>query len=506
MRQIWKKVVVLVACAAIVVTTLGTGTAFAQNAKTEPAWPKGPSVNSKSAIVMEANTGTILYAKKMDEQHYPASITKILTTLLAIENCPLDEIVTFSADAVFKNEGNSSHISRDLNEQMTMEQCLYGVMLESANECAYAVAEHVGGGYCKNFIQMMNEKAQELGCKNTHFNNPNGLPDPDHVTSCYDMALISRAAIQNSTFRKIVSTPKYQIPPTNKHEDPTPLNNHHQMISAYKGSSNLYEYAIGGKTGYTQAAGNTLVTYAEKDGMLLICVVMVSDAKSQYTDTRKLFEYCFSHYKMYQVSENESRLGIQDANAVSLFHDVDSFAKIDEDAQIILPASADFEDTVTELNFDRATGSVLGTLIYRYADKQVGAADIIATGADAATYEFGKKAGTDESVGAVDEQNASQNPADSEKGAFGKLSEWMKKIPYLDRVQKLLHRIGIPLREDRYGFLLIGLAVLVAVIVLLVRGLKNAKKSRRRREIMDRRYKTIEPSNSRRGRDRRGRR
>ena len=149
---------------------------------------------------MEEETGAILYEKNVDTSYYPASITKILTALLALENSDLDEVVTFSSDAVFGTELGSSSISRDLDEQMTMEQCLYGMMLESANECAYAIAEHVGGGDVNVFIDMMNEKAQELGCKNTHFSNPNGLPDENHYTSAYDMALIARAAYANSKF------------------------------------------------------------------------------------------------------------------------------------------------------------------------------------------------------------------------------------------------------------------------------------------------------------------
>jgi D-alanyl-D-alanine carboxypeptidase len=147
---------------------------------------------------------------------------------------------------------------------MTMEECLYAVMLESANECAYAVAEHVGaklGGNYQTFIDLMNEKAKELGCTNTHFNNANGLPDEDHWTSARDMALISAEAYKNENFRIIISTPRYVIPPTNKHKDKTYLNNHHEMIHNYKTDKYLYKYALGGKTGYTQAAGATLVSY-----------------------------------------------------------------------------------------------------------------------------------------------------------------------------------------------------------------------------------------------------
>ena len=138
-----------------------------------------PKIEAPSICVMEISTGTILFERDMDEVNYPASITKIMTALLAIENTKLDEIVTFSQDAVYKNEGDTSHISRDIGEEMTMEECLYGMMLESANECAWAIGEHIGGTM-ENFAKMMNDRAESLGCTNTHFQNPNGLPDEDH--------------------------------------------------------------------------------------------------------------------------------------------------------------------------------------------------------------------------------------------------------------------------------------------------------------------------------------
>ena len=163
--------------------------------KTQAAyWPSAVTAESGAAIIMEENTGAVLYEKNSHAENYPASITKIMTALLAVENCDLNEEITFSEDAVYKNEGSTSHIARDVGEKMTMEQCLYGMMLESANECAYAIGEHVAGGDINDFVDMMNERAKELGCKNTHFVNPNGLPDEDHYTSAYDMALIAREA------------------------------------------------------------------------------------------------------------------------------------------------------------------------------------------------------------------------------------------------------------------------------------------------------------------------
>lgn len=217
-----------------------------QKVKAAEYWPKDPETESPNAIVMEESTGTVLYDKNSTEQHCPASITKIMTTLLALENCSLDETVTFSKEAVYNTHG--SGISRDVGEQMTMEECLYAVMLESANECAYAVAEHVGGTV-ENFVQMMNDKAAELGCVNTHFNNPHGLSEGEdatlHYTCCYDMALIAKAAYQNETFRVITSTKTYQIPPTNKHDEITYLQNHNEMIHAFKTRGQyLYELSL----------------------------------------------------------------------------------------------------------------------------------------------------------------------------------------------------------------------------------------------------------------------
>lgn len=350
--------------------------------KAEEIWPEGPKVNAPSAIVMELNSGTILYEKNSDEVNYPASITKIMTTMLALEHCELDEVVTFSADAVFKNEGNTSHIARDLNEQMTMEECLYAVMLESANECAYAVAEHVGaklGGNYQTFIDLMNEKAQELGCTNTHFNNANGLPDEDHWTSARDMALISAAAYKNETFRIIISTPRYVIPPTNKHKDKTYLNNHHEMIHNYKTDKYLYEHAIGGKTGYTQAAGATLVSYAEKDGIALVCVVMHTAKVYYYDDTENLFEFCFQNFVNYNILENEAML-TQEEQSKGFMNDFGSYVSLDKSATITLPASAAFADATCSIVKGEEGSDKVAELVYTYDDKVVGTATIVPSG------------------------------------------------------------------------------------------------------------------------------
>lgn len=342
-------------------------------------WPEGPEVESPSVILMEMSTGTILYEKNCDEQNYPASITKIMTTLIALENASLDEIVTFSDDAINNTEG--SGIYRDYGEQMTMEQCLYAVMLNSANECAYAVAEHVGGTV-DHFVEMMNEKAAELGCTNTHFANPHGLFDENHYTTAHDMALIARAAYQNETFRIITGTARYTIPPTNKHEEQTDLQNHNEMLYPFKTLKYRYEYCTGGKTGYTDIARSTLVTYAEKDGMSLVCVVMHTESPNQWTDSINLFDYAFDNFQVFNIADNETRYDTSEAVEVGALNNNKAFVEIDKDANIVLPKTTEFLDADSQIVYDDVSESVVGTITYNYAGREVGRADIVKTGAE----------------------------------------------------------------------------------------------------------------------------
>ena len=192
-------------------------------------WPQGPAVWAESAVVMDLDSGAFLYSKNMDDTKYPASITKILTTLIAIEHSRPSEKVTFSANAVYGIEQGSSNIGIRLGENLTMEDCLYGMMLESANEVCVAVAEHISGSV-DAFVELMNQKAASLGCTNTHFTNPNGLPDENHYTTAHDMALIAQAAYNNATFRKVCQTTTYCIGTTNKCGEKRWLSNHHKML------------------------------------------------------------------------------------------------------------------------------------------------------------------------------------------------------------------------------------------------------------------------------------
>ncbi len=378
--------------AAAVMATMFTVTSFFMaplsigTVQAEEYWPSdiGISETEEAAIVMDVDSGAILYEQNMDVVHYPASITKVLTALVALENSELDEIVTFSSDAVYNCESGSSSIARDVGEQMTMEQCLYGMMLESANECAYAIGEHVAGGSISDFVDMMNAKAKELGCTSTHFNNSNGLPDEDHYTTAHDMALIARAAYQNEEFQTIVGTKSYTIPPTNIHSDPTPLNNHHAMLNYYKTSKYLYDYCVGGKTGYTDVANSTLVTYAKKDGMTLVCVIMNATSPNHYIDTTNLFNYCFDNFTVYNVSENAdlfTDIAAKDTGLLST--DID-LLKVGENGSVILPTTVDFSAaTATIEPVEDSDEGVIGRIVYTYAGRTVGSAELIYTESEA---------------------------------------------------------------------------------------------------------------------------
>lgn len=394
LKNRWKK------AACLILTIISVVCLGKVDVKAADYWPDAPETLSPSVILMEESTGTILYEKNSDEAHYPASITKIMTTLLALENGNLSDMVTFSDDAINNTEG--SGIARDYGEQMTLEQCLYGVMLESANECAYAVAEHVGGTV-ENFVDMMNAKAKELGCTNTHFANPHGLQDENHYTTAHDMALIAQAAYQNETFRIIIGTKMYTIPPTNKHAEETVLRNHHDMLCTYHNANRkyLYPYCVGGKTGYTATANSTLVTYAEKDGMTLICVVMNTQSPNQFIDTVNLFDYAFDNFQVLNVAENDTDYSAETTVDNGNLDNIAPFVELDKDAVIVLPKTAEFSDTSSSVEYNDSDPEIAGSITYTYAGRNVGKADIKTTGVVVEGYAFDNESTEEEEQEAV---------------------------------------------------------------------------------------------------------
>lgn len=259
----------------------------------EPGIPEFPMVNSQYFVVMDADSGEVLYSSNADSICYPASTTKLMTSLLVIENCVLTDQVTFSQEAVDSIETGDANVSILPGEILTVEQSLYCLILRSANEVAYGLAEHTAGTM-EAFAEMMTNRAIQLGTTNTNFANPSGLTDARHYTTPRDLSLIARACFDNKTLMRIVSYPGlYTIKPTNVSNYTRYYRPRYKMLS---GGDYAYEYSCGGKTGYTSAAGNCLVSFAEKDGLRLICTILNSTEKNCYNDTTTLFNYFFNNY------------------------------------------------------------------------------------------------------------------------------------------------------------------------------------------------------------------
>ncbi|WP_458407077.1 D-alanyl-D-alanine carboxypeptidase family protein [Anaerotignum sp.] len=253
-----------------------------------------PSVTAETAVLMDAASGEVLYDKNADQKMFPASITKLMTILLALEHGELTDEITFSHNAVYDIEPGSAHIAIQEGETLTLEQVLRAIILRSANEASNGVAEYVDGSV-EEFTKHMTVRAKELGCKNTNFLTANGLHDENHYTTAYDMALIAKELLTHEEYRNMMSERYYEIQPTNKQSEVRYLHGQHQMLNP--NAIYYYEDATGGKTGFTTEALNTLVTYAERDGMELIAVVMKCNGADHYTDTAALFDYGFNNYE-----------------------------------------------------------------------------------------------------------------------------------------------------------------------------------------------------------------
>lgn len=258
-------------------------------------WPQGPDITSTAAMIMEDSTQTTVYAKNMDQVLYPGATVKVMTTLLTLENAQLSDQVTMTATGVSGVTDGGASISAQLDEVFTVEQCLYAIMLASANDAANVIAEYVGGSI-DVFVQMMNDKAKELGCVNTHFVNPHGLHNEDHYTCAHDMALIAKAAFQIPLFREITKTVEYKIPKTKYMKEDRWLVNHQKML--YEDGEFSYSDCDGGKTGFTDEAWNTLVTYADRDGKTLVCVELkVNGSWKTFNESAELLNYGFDNFR-----------------------------------------------------------------------------------------------------------------------------------------------------------------------------------------------------------------
>ena len=265
-------------------------------------WPQGPEITSTAAVIMADSTNTVLYAKNADQQLYPGGTVKVMTTLLALENTQLTDQVTMTATGVSGVTDGGANISAQLDEVFTIEQCLYAMMLSSANDIALQVAEHIGGSV-EGFVQMMNDRAAQLGCTGTVFTNPTGLPDENQHTTAHDMALIMKAAIDNDTFRTIAGTTSYTISATNVSGGERVLTNNFSMLNSANAA--YYPNCIGGREGYTEASGSTLVCGAEKNGATLIAVVLQGTAGTTAAEAGSLLNYGFDNFQMLSLGDTD---------------------------------------------------------------------------------------------------------------------------------------------------------------------------------------------------------
>lgn len=316
-----------------------------------PGWPQGADITSTAAVVMEDSTNTILYAKNMDQTLYPGSTVKIMTTLLALENSQLTDEVTMTETGVSGVTDGGVSISAQLDEVFTMEQCLYAIMVGSANDIALQVAEHVGGSV-EAFVEQMNTRAKELGCTNTVFTNPTGLPDENQHITAHDMALIMKAAVSNESFRTIASASSYTISATNVSGGERALTNSLSMITM--GNAAFYQGCLGGKEGYTEASGSTIACAAERNGMTLIAVVLQGAQGQTAIEAGSILDYGFNNFQMLDLGDSD-------------FY-------VTSGGTVVAPAGV-AESDITYEETEAEDGSLKRT--YQYGGIAIGTADVI---------------------------------------------------------------------------------------------------------------------------------
>ena len=352
-------------------------------------WPSECYVASEGACLIDARTGVVLFAKNEHEPYYPASITKVLTALITIENCEnLSEQLTFSYDAVHIEEENSTIIGASEGDRLSVLDCLYCLLFQSANEVANALAEHVGAkhpelkGEGENdrdvFVKMMNMKAEELGCRGSHFHNPSGLTDENHYTTAYDMCLIMAAAIRNETFLDIESRTYWTHAPIRRYPDANdPWNTvypKHLMLK--RNSAQFYPGTIAGKTGYTMNAGNTLVTACERDGMVLAACVLNAHA-NHYNDTHRLFDFGFDNFSSLKLTDyDNTNARIEQDFEVAGIPVIDSVTiGIDQETRITIPKAGSYAEVRKSLRTENVgIPGALAEMVYYYGDRQAGSA------------------------------------------------------------------------------------------------------------------------------------
>lgn len=339
-------------------------------------------IGSPACVLIESSTGKILYEKNANEQRYPASTTKIMTAILTVENCKLTDVATASHNAIYSVPPSYSHASIVEGEELTIEQLLNVLLIPSANDAANILAEHIAGSI-ENFAQMMNNKAKEIGCTNTHFVTTNGVHDDNHYSSAYDLALMGRYAMKYDAIRNIVKKTQCSLPKTNKYnKEDRVFNTSNDLlrVNNIPGPDNYYyEYATGIKTGYTTEAGSCIIASAEKDGLEVIAVVLGAETTKEgysirYPDCKTLFNYAFDNYKLENILEPEDV--VKEINVADATKDTSNLKVSPENA---ITAIIDKEQSVEELqpkielddnlSAPISAGEVVGKITYTIDNK-----------------------------------------------------------------------------------------------------------------------------------------
>lgn len=372
----------------ILIFTIQTVYAEPAASEPEPLAPM-PEIHAGAWLLMDMKTGRVLFENNADEKVFPASTTKILTGIMALENLDLSQTLTATEAAIAPITLEHSSMGIYRGEELTVEQLLYGLLVHSANDAANVLAVAMGGSI-EGFAAMMNEKAAELGAVNSHFVNPHGFHEEDHYTTARDLAVIAKYAMQNEKFREIVMTTRYTIPPTNKYKTDRNLITTNNLISKLKTTANFYSYATGIKTGSTSQALSCLVASAKKDGNEFLSVLMkcpnqgTGETAYSFADTKALFEYAFDSYKYTVIVSPENIVADSKVNESKDNARV-ALSPRDEIASL-LPKNADLErDIVSDVQIDEnieapiEKGDKLGSAKYSYKGEIIGETDLIAS-------------------------------------------------------------------------------------------------------------------------------
>ncbi len=367
-----RRIKVLISC--ILVSQLFLMTVYAK-----PDWPSDTGIQAEAGIVIDGDSGAVIFGQNIHAPFPPASITKVLTALIVLENANLEDMVTFSKDSIYNvEEGSGNKLNVDTGDKLSVEDCLYSLILHSCNQAANALAEHVAGSR-EGFVAMMNEKINELGCVESHFDNPSGLNGDTQYVSAYDMALIAKAAYSNKKLVEISSAISHNIPPTSRNPEGLTIYNEHRLVKTKDPNSEFYcPSAVAGKTGYLIKAGNTLVTYGEQDGKRLISVILKGSPKQYFIDGKDLLEFGFSRFENFPVTGNETGYTSgEDSVEIKGTSYKPSDLELEPNQVITLPKGAEFSQADKTLVTDLPEGSperAVALIQYTYNDRKVGQA------------------------------------------------------------------------------------------------------------------------------------